>query len=145
MLPVLVLLFVVVPVVELYVIVQTSHAIGFLNTLLVLLLMSVLGGWLVKREGLGIIRRVQQQVQLGRVPSRELVDGFLVMLAGALLMTPGFFTDAVAIALLLPPVRAVVRPVLIRRFRGRIVTYRSGGPVHDAASWEDRAGGSIEP
>ena len=141
----LVVLFVVVPIVELALIVQASHAIGFLNTLLVLLLMSVAGGWLVKREGVSAIRRVQRQMQLGRVPSRELVDGFLIMLAGALLLTPGFFTDAFAIALLLPPVRAVIRPALIRRFRGRVVTYRPGGPVHDAESWDDGTRGSLGP
>ena len=141
----LVVLFIVVPVVELAIIVQASQAIGFLNTLLALLVMSVAGGWLVRREGVGVIRRVQRQMQLGRVPSRELVDGFLIMLAGALLLTPGFFTDALAIALLLPPVRAVIRPALIRRFRGRVVTYRSGGPVHDTESWDEGTRGSLGP
>ena len=136
---VLVALFIVVPIIELALIVQASNAIWFLNTLLVLVLMSVAGGWLVKREGIGVARRVQGQVERGQMPTRDLVDGFLILLAGALLLTPGFFTDLFGIALLLPPIRALVRPVVLRWFRGRVVTYRVGGTrdVHDAESWED--------
>jgi UPF0716 protein FxsA len=139
--PVLVALFVVVPIIELALIVQASHAFGFLNTLVVLVAMSVAGAWLMKREGLGIVRRVQLQLQRGQVPTREVVDGFLVLLGGALLLTPGFFTDVFGLALLLPPVRAVLRPVLVRRFRGRVVSYRSGGTVHDARSWDEPTDG----
>jgi UPF0716 protein FxsA len=143
----LVLLFVVVPIVELALIVQVSHAIGFLNTLVVLLVMSVAGGWLVKQQGLGVARRVQQQLQRGQMPGREVVDGFLILLGGALLLTPGFFTDALGILLLLPPVRAVVRPTLVRRFRSRVVSYRVGGTVHEAQSWDDpyRGRGPLGP
>ncbi len=109
MLPILVLLFIGVPFAEIYVLLQVGHAIGILNTLALLILVSVVGAWLAKREGLGVVRRMQAAVNAGRVPGTELIDGFLILLAAALMLTPGFLTDILAILLLLPPVRAVVR------------------------------------
>jgi UPF0716 protein FxsA len=119
-LPVLVVLFIGVPFAEIYVLLQVGHAIGVLNTLALLILVSIVGAWLAKREGLGVIRRMQRSIEAGRVPGTELVDGFLILLAAALMLTPGFLTDIVAIFLLLPPVRAVVRRELRRRVARRI-------------------------
>jgi UPF0716 protein FxsA len=119
-LPVLVVLFIGVPFAEIYVLLQVGHAIGVANTLALLILVSVVGAWLAKREGLGVIRRMQRSIEAGRVPGAELVDGFLILLAAALMLTPGFLTDIVAIFLLLPPVRAVVRRELRRRVARRI-------------------------
>jgi UPF0716 protein FxsA len=119
-LPVLVVLFIGVPFAEIYVLLQVGHVIGVFNTLALLILVSVVGAWLAKREGLGVIRRMQRSIEAGRVPGAELVDGFLILLAAALMLTPGFLTDIVAICLLLPPVRAVVRRELRRRFARRI-------------------------
>jgi UPF0716 protein FxsA len=113
----LLVLFLVVPLIELAVIVQVGQAIGTIPTLGLLVLMSVAGAWLMKREGVGVLRRAQRQVREGRVPSREVADGFLIVLGGALMLTPGFASDLVGMALLLPPVRAVVRPVLLRRLQ----------------------------
>ena len=120
MVPLLVILFIGVPFAELYVLIQVGHAIGVLNTLGLLLLVSIVGAWLAKREGIGVIRRMQAALNAGRVPGAELVDGFLILLAAALMLTPGFLTDIVAISLLLPPVRAVVRRTLRRSFARRI-------------------------
>jgi UPF0716 protein FxsA len=116
----LVVIFIGVPFAEIYVLLQVGHAIGVVNTLALLILVSIVGAWLAKREGLGVIRRVQAALEAGRVPGKELIDGFLVLLAAALMLTPGFLTDIVAILLLLPPVRAVVRSELRRRFARRI-------------------------
>ncbi len=116
----LLVVFVGVPFAEIYVLLQVGHAIGVLNTLALLILVSMVGAWLAKREGLGVIRRVQDALNAGRVPGAELVDGFLILLAAALMITPGFLTDIVAIFLLLPPVRAMVRQTLRRRFARRI-------------------------
>ena len=116
----LILLFIAVPFAEIYVLLQVGHAIGVLNTLALLILVSIVGAWLAKREGLGVIRRMQAAVEAGRVPGKELIDGFLILLAAALMLTPGFLTDILAILLLLPPVRAVVRSELRRRFARRI-------------------------
>ena len=120
MLPILVVLFIAVPFAELYVLLQVGHAIGVVNTLGLLILVSIVGAWLAKREGLGVLRRMQRSVDAGRVPGTELVDAFLILLAAALMLTPGFLTDILAILLLLPPVRAVVRRELRRRLARRI-------------------------
>lgn len=120
MLPVLVALFIGVPFAEIYVLLQVGGAIGVVNTLVLLVVISVVGAWLAKREGLGVLRRMQRSIDSGRVPGTELVDGFLILLAGALMLTPGFLTDILAILLLLPPVRAVVRRELRRRVARRI-------------------------
>ena len=120
MLAFLVVLFIGVPFAELYVLLQVGHAIGVVNTLALLIIVSAIGAWLAKREGLGVIRRMQRSIEAGRVPGTELVDGFLILLAAALMLTPGFLTDIVAIFLLLPPVRAVVRRELRRRVARRI-------------------------
>ena len=120
MVPLLVILFIAVPFAELYVLIQVGHAIGVLDTLGLLLLVSIVGAWLAKREGISVIRRMQAALNAGRVPGTELVDGFLILLAAALMLTPGFLTDIVAIFLLLPPVRALVRRTLRRSFARRI-------------------------
>ncbi|MEA3019642.1 MAG: protein FxsA [Actinomycetota bacterium] len=127
----LVLLFLVVPLAELYVIIQVAHAIGAFNTIGLLFLDSLLGGWLMKREGLGVMRRLQAKLQNGEVPGRELVDAFLIMLGGALMLAPGFITDILGMALLLPPVRAVIRAALARRFRTVAVNRGGFGDVID--------------
>jgi UPF0716 protein FxsA len=119
----LALAFLVVPLLELAVLLQVGSAIGVLNTLGLLVLSSVVGGWLMKREGLGVLRRVQLAVSQGRVPGAELVDAFLILFGGALMLTPGFLTDLVGILLLLPPVRVVVRAALRRRFAVRVARH----------------------
>jgi UPF0716 protein FxsA len=116
---VLFLLFIVVPIAELYVIVQVAGGIGVLPTILLLIAVSVAGAWLVKWQGIVTLARFQRKVMSGQVPTAELVDGILVICAGALLLTPGFLTDLTGLALLLPPVRAVVRAGVVRRYRAR--------------------------
>jgi UPF0716 protein FxsA len=138
---VLVLLFLLVPIAELYVIIQVAHGIGVLNTLGLLILSGIVGGWLAKREGLALLRRIQNQLQQGQLPAKEVVDGGLILFAGALMLAPGFLTDLLAIALLIPPTRAVVRAVLLRRFKHQLVVRATGagvgpGSVVDADSWE---------
>jgi UPF0716 protein FxsA len=119
----LVLLFILVPIAELYVIVQVGQVLGVVNTLALLVLISFTGAWLMKREGITTWRRAQRQFESGLVPGRELVDGALILLAGALLLAPGFITDFVGLLLLLPPVRAGVRGATRYRLERR-VAYR---------------------
>jgi UPF0716 protein FxsA len=159
----LALLFLVVPLAELYVLIQVSHHVGVGTSLVLLVLVSVVGAWLTKHAGLGVLRRLQLTVRQGRVPSNELVDGFLVLFAGALLLTPGFLTDALALVLLAPPTRAAVRGLLIRRLKRGTTWFigvrapgmagadgASGGPgdVWDVQGWESephRGGGELGP
>ena len=119
MLVVLLALFVVLPIAELYVIVQVAGGIGILNTIGLLILVSAVGAWLCKREGLGVLRRVRTSLDRYELPQREIVDGGLILLAGALLLTPGFLTDCLAVLLLLPPTRAAVRTVVLRALGSR--------------------------
>lgn len=131
----LVLLFIAVPLIELYVIVETARSIGTLETIGLLVLVSVVGAWMVKAQGLAVLWRVRSKLAEGLMPGRELVDGALVLLAGALMLTPGFVTDAVGLLLLFPPARMAIRPILIRRFRNRVtfVGPPDSGPgtIHD--------------
>ncbi|MBW3556681.1 MAG: FxsA family protein [Actinobacteria bacterium] len=115
----LALLFLVVPFVELFLLIQVGQAVGALPTILALVVVSVVGAWLVKREGIGVLRRAREQVQSGRVPGSELVDGVLILFAGALLVTPGFLTDVLGILLLVPPVRVMLRSAASARLARR--------------------------
>jgi UPF0716 protein FxsA len=117
----LVLVFLVMPLLELAVIIKVGAAIGILNTIGLLVLSSVVGGWLMKREGVGVLRRMQAAVNAGRVPGKELADAALILLGGALMVAPGFITDILGMLLLLPPVRAVVRAALRRRIAVRVL------------------------
>ena len=133
----LVVALVVVPLVELFVIIRVGEWIGFLPTILLLIVISIGGGVLVKRQGLGAWRRAQAQLRAGEVPAAELVDGALIMAAGALLLTPGFVTDAIGFVLLIPAARFFPRR-WARRHRftrasgavyGRVIDVRgTGGP-----------------
>lgn len=117
--PLLVVLFVVVPLVELFVLLQVGQAIGVLPTIALLLADSVLGAVLMRSQGRAVWRRFNAALGAGRLPGREVADGVLVIFGGALLLTPGFVTDALGIVLLAPPTRAVLRRVLLRAAAGR--------------------------
>jgi UPF0716 protein FxsA len=119
-LPVLIALLVVVPLVEIYLLIQVGSVLGALPTIALLITMSVIGGVLLKREGTRTWRAFRTALQAGRVPAKEVADGGLVIFGGALLLTPGFATDLVGLACVLPGSRAVVRRALLalvaRRF-----------------------------
>ncbi len=115
MLALLVVLFIA----ELWVIIQVASAIGVLQTIGLLFAITIIGIWLVKRQGMAVLGRLQATIAEGRVPHRELVDGFLILAAGILLIPPGFITDAIGLALLLPPVRMGIRALMMRSFRRR--------------------------
>jgi len=114
MLALLFLLFIVVPLAELYVIIQVGQAIGALPTIGLLVLDSLLGAWLLRSQGRTVWERFRTTLAAGRPPARETLDGALVILGGALMLAPGFITDAFGVLLLLPPTRAVARRVLTR-------------------------------
>ncbi|HZB05004.1 MAG TPA: FxsA family protein [Thermoleophilaceae bacterium] len=127
---VLALLFLLVPVAELYVIYQVGDAIGVLWTFLLLAADSLLGSLLLKSQGRTVWRRFNDNLAQGRMPHREVIDGVLVIFGGAFLITPGFLTDVVGLTLLVPPTRAVVRRFLVRRL-GRRVMVGGGRPDYD--------------
>jgi UPF0716 protein FxsA len=106
---ILLVLLIVVPLAEIYVILQVAHLIGLLPTLALLLVVSVLGAWLLKREGMAAWRRVRDATARGEMPATQVADGALVLLGGALLLTPGFITDLAGLLLLIPGVRVAMR------------------------------------
>src|SRR3954453_15587043 len=111
----LILVFIIVPIAELYVILKVGDAIGWAPTLALLVLDSLLGTWLMRSQGRAVWQRFQSTMQAGRIPHREVFDGVLVIFGGAFLITPGFITDIFGFALLLPPTRSLVRAFLICR------------------------------
>lgn len=123
---VLFLLFLLVPVAELVVIFRVAGSLGWLDTIAILVVISVVGAWLVKRAGLRALIRTQTELAQGKVPTDAILDGLIVLVAGALMLTPGFLTDIVGLLLLLPPVRAAVRRLLVKRYRSRVASGRQG-------------------
>ena len=122
----LVLLFIAVPLAELAVIIQVGQAIGVWWTIAILVADSILGSLLMRSQGRAVWRRFNSTLQVGRAPAREVADGVLVIFGGALLLTPGFITDILGIALLLPPSRALIRGVLARRLLHRMTVSLAG-------------------
>jgi UPF0716 protein FxsA len=120
-------LFVVVPIVELWLILQIGGAIGVLPTIALLIADSVLGAALMRSQGRAAWLRFNAALAEGRVPGREVVDGALVIFGGALLLTPGFMSDFLGLILLLPPTRALVRGILVRRYAGRLAASAASG------------------
>ena len=110
--PALVVAFVGVPLLEIYVLIQVGQVIGAWWTILLLVLASVIGTWLVRREGGRAWRALTSALETGRMPHRELADGALILVGGTLMLTPGFVTDAVGMLLILPLTRPVARRLL---------------------------------
>lgn len=110
-------LFVVLPLVEMAILIWTGERIGILPTLGIIIATGIAGAALVKREGLSVWADAQSRLAEGRVPTRELAHGAMLLVAGAFLLTPGFLTDIVGFSLLLPTVREMIR----RRVGSRIV------------------------
>ncbi|MEM7141044.1 MAG: FxsA family protein [Actinomycetota bacterium] len=122
----LLLLFAVVTLTEIWLIVQVNEVIGGWETFGLLILDSAIGAFLVKQQGMSILGKIQASLTQGELPTNPLIDGLLVLIAGALMLTPGFLTDGLGLLLLLPPTRAVVREVLKKRFAGRITVGGAG-------------------
>lgn len=126
--PLLIVLFIVVPIAELYVIIQVGELIGVVPTLILLLADALLGSLLLKHQGRGAWRRFNEAIAARRFPGREVVDGVLIVIGGSLLLAPGFLTDIVGVFLLVPPTRALARRLLRRWTVGRFTVIGVGGP-----------------
>jgi UPF0716 protein FxsA len=123
----LIVLFILVPIAELYVIVKVGELIGILPTLILLLADALLGSLLLRHQGRGAWRRFNEALAARRFPGREVVDGVLIVIGGTLLLTPGFLTDVGGLFLLIPPTRALARRLLRRLTIGRIAVVGLGG------------------
>ncbi len=105
----------IVPILEVWVMSRVASAIGWPVTLVAIVVMSIIGAILVRRQGIGAWNRIQQSLGAGKSPTKELVDGGLIIFGATLLLTPGFLTDAVGFAMLIPATRAPVRAAIMRR------------------------------
>ena len=123
----LLVIFIVVPLAELYVILKVADdVLGWPLTLALLAADSLLGSWLLRSQGRAVWRRFNEVVRAGRVPHNEVIDGVLVIFGGAFLITPGFITDVIGLILLVPPTRRVVRRIARRAIERRAVVTVAG-------------------
>jgi UPF0716 protein FxsA len=103
--PILFVLFIVVPLVELYFLFQVSDVIGGWETILLVIITAFLGSYFIRQQGVSTILKAQQNMQQGQLPAMELVEGLILVIAGVMLVTPGFITDSFGFLLLIPPLR----------------------------------------
>jgi UPF0716 protein FxsA len=108
----LVLLFTLVPALEIYILIRVGALIGPLNTLLTIVLTGILGAYYARQQGFRIIRRIRQKLEEGDLPGNELINGFMLLIGGALLLTPGFLTDLLGLSSIFPPTRDVLKNVV---------------------------------
>jgi UPF0716 protein FxsA len=123
----LVALFIAVPLVEIYVIIQVGQAIGAWWTILLLVIDSILGSWLIRHEGSRAWRALSEALDSGRMPAKELADGALILIGGTLMLAPGFVTDAFGVLMILPLTRPLFRRLLTRVVARRLVVF--GAPA----------------
>ena len=105
---ILLFLFIAVPVLEISLLIKVGGSIGGFNTIAFVILTAALGAYLVRQQGFATIQKLQQETQAGRIPALQIAEGVALLFAGAVLLTPGFLTDAVGFALLIPFVRRLI-------------------------------------
>lgn len=140
------LLLLAVPIVELIVIIKVGGVIGFWPTLALLIGVSIAGTMLLKREGMATWQRLQTALQRGEMPTEEVTDGALILLGGALLLTPGFVTDIVGLGMIFPPTRTVVKGAFrkligvaaFKRFPGATGAYAASRNVYQGRVTDSR-------
>ncbi len=115
----LLLLFTAVPLIELALLVEIGRVVGLPATIALVLFTGVLGAWLARSQGLATLARLQQELGAGRMPTDALLDGLMIFIAGAVLLTPGILTDVFGFALLTPAFRRVVKRSVTAGFKKR--------------------------
>ena len=130
-LPALLLLFIVLPFVELYLLFHLADATSPLTALIIIIVTGILGGILARSQGLIVIRRLRQDLHQGKLPADSLFDGALVLVGGVLLITPGIITDAVGFVLLIPPTRKLIKKTIRKRIKAKITIAGTGRQYTD--------------
>ena len=116
----LLMLFIIVPVTELYILIEAGKRIGTLNTISIIIFTGILGAYLVKHQGFMILRKIQNDLNEGTIPEDSLVQGAIILTGGILLLTPGFATDIAGFIFLIPVSRKVVKKYLLKWLKGKI-------------------------
>lgn len=128
--PALLALFLVIPLIEIWFLIEVGSVVGALWTILLVVSTAVAGGWLIRFQGFSTFLRFQQNLQQGQLPAVELAEGVALLVAGALLLTPGFFTDGVGFLLLIPPLRQKIIRYAFSKMGGGPPSSGAGGADH---------------
>ena len=123
--------FVLVPVIEMWILIEVGGWIGALPTIALVVLTATLGLWLLKRQGLSMVMSARRKIEEGSIPASELVSGVMIAVGGALLLTPGFITDVIGFALLVRQTRQWLLLKLVDRFRDKIIIEGESRRVDD--------------
>lgn len=123
----LLLLLTIVPLVELVILIRIAKWIHWQSTIALVIITGIIGAWLARREGIKTLTKIQTDLQSGAPPASALVDGVLILIAGAFLVTPGIITDCCGFALLIPTFRNRIRNRLAASFKAHIVSVHHGG------------------
>lgn len=120
--PILLVLFIVLPLVDLLLLLNIGFAIGLFETVLLVVVTGMVGYHLAKQQGLATLNKIQESLARGAAPTTELLDGLFILIGGVLLVTPGVLTDLLGLAFIIPPTRAGFRALLARRFEQLIAS-----------------------
>ncbi len=116
----LAMLFILVPLVELYLLIQVGSIVGVEVTIGIVVVTGLVGAWLARFQGLKVLREIRARLSVGEMPADALIDGLLILVAGAVLLTPGLLTDALGFGLLIPRGRRIVRSLVRRRLPSQV-------------------------
>ncbi|MBT4485360.1 MAG: FxsA family protein [Candidatus Latescibacteria bacterium] len=127
----LLLLFIMVPLVELFLLIEIGSQIGTISTLTIIVLTGILGAFLARRQGIGVLIQIRTEIANGRLPATQLADGIIILLAGAVLITPGVLTDALGFLCLIPASRKIIKKMLWRWLESAIHDGRIAFRTHN--------------
>ena len=125
--PIFFVLFLVIPIIEIYFLIKVGEMIGAFPTIILVVLTAVIGAGLLRQQGLSTLARFQQNLSTGKIPAQEMVEGIMLAVGGALLMTPGFVTDTMGFLCLLPFSRKFIAKKIIKRSSAKFTAGMSGG------------------
>ena len=121
----LLIIFIILPILELAVLLRLDNAIGLFQTIILIFLTGIIGAWLVRQQGINILFRIKKEINNGNIPAKEMIDGVMLLIAGAVLITPGLITDSFGFLLLIPYTRNFIR----KWIRNRIEKYVNSGYI----------------
>jgi len=121
----LLIIFIILPILELTVLLRLDNAIGLFQTIILIFLTGIIGAWLVRQQGINILFRIKKEINNGNIPAKEMIDGVMLLIAGAVLITPGLITDTFGFLLLIPYTRNFIR----KWIRNRIEKYVNSGYI----------------
>jgi len=136
----IVFLFIGIPIIEISVLIRVTGAIGGFNTIAFVIFTAVLGAYLVRQQGVATIAKLQEEANAGRVPAQQIVEGVALLVAGAVLLTPGFVTDAFGFALLIPQLRVAIINWAVKKTVKGPVNYTYSSPEYPDTK---RSNGSV--